>query len=176
MWPTSRWNMPTKPSRPVSQKTLDLIKGFEGLADTKTAPKGYVRAYKCPAGVWTIGYGLTSIYQRAVRPTDVITVAEAERLLVPVVQYFQAQVLGLVKVPVTDNQLSALVSFAFNVGLDIDADTIPEGLGDSTLLKKLNAKNYAGAAAEFPNWVWARGKKLNGLKKRRALEKALFES
>lgn len=64
--------------------------------------------------------------------------------------------------------------FAFNVGSDIDADTIAEGLGDSTLLKKLNAGDYSGAANEFTKWCRNDGKKMLGLYRRRMAEKLLF--
>ena len=82
---------------------------------------------------------------------------------------------SLIKVPATQGQFDALVSFAYNVGLDIDEDTLAEGLGDSTLLRKFNAKDYAGCAAEFPKWNKAGGVVLNGLTKRRAGERAMFE-
>ncbi len=157
----------------VSKQTLSLIAQWEGCE--KKRKDGRIEAYLCPAGHWTIGYGMTTLYGRAVRKGDVMTQAEADRLFLATVAYFQREVLQLVKVPLNANQLSALVSFAYNVGLDIDADTIPEGLGDSTLLKKLNRRDYKGAAAEFEQWVWASGKKLEGLKRRRKAERVLFE-
>ena len=157
----------------VSKQTLSLIAQWEGCQ--KKRKDGRIEAYLCPAGRWTIGYGMTTLSGRAVRKGDVITQAEADRLFLETVAYYQREVLQLVKAPLNANQLSALVSFAYNVGLDIDADSIPEGLGDSTLLKKLNRQDYAGAAAEFEKWVWASGKKLEGLKRRRKAERALFE-
>ncbi len=157
----------------VSKQTLSLIAQWEGCQ--RKRPDGRIEAYLCPAGRWTIGYGMTALYGRAVRKGDVITQAEADRLFLETVAYFQREVLQLVKVPLNANQLSALVSFAYNVGLDIDADTFPEGLGDSTLLKKLNRRDYKGAAAQFDAWVWSNGKKLEGLKRRRKAERALFE-
>lgn len=78
--------------------------------------------------------------------------------------------------PTTQNQFDALVSFAYNVGLDIDDDDIAEGLGDSTLLKKHLRGDYAGAKAEFAKWNKAKGKVLNGLIRRRAAEAALYAS
>lgn len=76
--------------------------------------------------------------------------------------------------PTTQNQFDALVSFAYNVGLDIDDDTLAEGLGDSTLLKRHLAGDYAGAKAQFALWNKAQGKVLNGLTRRRAAEAGLY--
>lgn len=67
------------------------------------------------------------------------------------------------------------MSFAYNVGLDIDDDDIAEGLGDSTLLKKHRRGDYAGAAAEFAKWNKAKGKVLSGLTRRRAAEAAIYK-
>ena len=78
--------------------------------------------------------------------------------------------------PTTQAQFDALVSFAYNVGLDIDDDTIAEGLGDSTLLKKHLAGDYAGAQAAFASWKYNDGKVMNGLVRRRAAEAALYGS
>lgn len=145
----------------ISKQGLDLIKHFEGLR---------LKAYKCPSGVWTIGYGHT----KGVYPGMEITEELADKFLIDDVWQFEREVEGLILVPVTQGQFDALVSFAFNVGSDIDEDSIPEGLGDSTLLKKLNRGDYAGAADEFPKWVYSRGKKLKGLVRRRAAERDLF--
>ena len=78
--------------------------------------------------------------------------------------------------PTTQGQFDALVSFAYNVGLDIDDDTIAEGLGDSTLLKRHLAGDYAGAQAAFASWKYNDGKVMNGLIRRRAAEAALYAS
>lgn len=138
----------------TSQKGLDLIKSFEGLR---------LSAYKCPAGVWTIGYGTTA----GVKPGQSITKERAEELLRDDVKRFEDQVLRLVKVPLTQGQLDALVSFTYNLGA--------ANLGNSTLLRLLNAGDYKGAAAQFDRWTKAGGKELPGLVKRRAAERALFE-
>jgi len=87
---------------------------------------------------------------------------------------FEPGVLRLVKVPLTQGQFDALVCFAYNVGLDDDADTLAEGLGDSTLLRKVNAGDFSGAAAEFAKWNKNDGKVMLGLRRRRAAERALF--
>lgn len=146
----------------ISEKGLELIRRFEGLR---------LRAYKCPAGIATIGYGST----RGVKMGMVITPAEAEQRLREDVARFEADVMYLVKVKLTQGQFDALVSFAFNLGSDIDTDDIAEGLGDSTLLKLLNRGDYAGAAQQFKRWNKANGIELAGLTRRRAAEQALFE-
>jgi len=143
---------------------------FRGLTILKNAESLRLKAYLCPAGVWTIGWGHT----KGVRQGDTCTVIEAEKFLRDDCAEFEAAVTRLVKVPITDNQFSALVSFAFNVGSDEDADTIPEGLGDSTLLKRLNGGDYIGAANEFRKWTKAGGKVLKGLVIRREAERNLF--
>jgi len=138
----------------TSQKGLDLIKSFEGLR---------LSAYKCPADVWTIGHGTTA----GVKPGQTITKERAEELLREDVERFEAQVLRLVKVPLSQGQFDALVSFTYNLGAG--------NLSNSTLLRLLNAGDYAGAADQFDRWNKAGGKVLAGLVRRRAAERALFE-
>ncbi len=138
----------------ISDAGLALIRQFEGLR---------LLAYKCAAGVWTIGYGSTA----GVKPGQSITAERAEELLREDVARFEAAVSRLVTVPLSQGQFDALVSFAFNLGA--------KALEKSTLLRLLNAGDYSGAAAQFDRWVYASGKKLSGLVKRRAAERALFE-
>ena len=132
-----------------------IVRKFEGCELT---------AYLCPAGIPTIGYGHT----HNVKLGDTCTQQQAEEWLEDDFFYATSDVKAVVKVPLTDNQLDALASFVFNLGV--------RKLIQSTLLKKLNAKDYTGAANEFDKWVFAAGKKLNGLIARRAAEKALFLS
>lgn len=139
----------------TSQKGIDLIKKFEGCV---------LKAYKCPAGVYTIGYGHTN----NVRPDDVITQQDAEDLLKLDLAKFEAAVNSAVKVSLTQEQFDALVSFTYNLGAG--------NLQSSTLLKKLNAGDYAGAAEQFGKWVYAGKTILEGLVRRRAAEKDLFLS
>lgn len=141
----------------ISETGLALIRQFEGFS---------AKAYPDPAHGWkvpTIGYGTTA----GVKMGDTITKDRAEELLREDVRRFEAQVLRLVKVPLTQGQHDALVSFVYNLGAG--------NLSNSTLLRLLNAGDYAGAAAQFDRWVYASGKKLAGLVKRRAAERALFE-
>lgn len=144
-------------TRPVTQAAIDLVRHFEGL---------YPKAYLCPAGVPTIGYGHTD----GVRLGQTITEAQADAFLAADLSEAAADVDRLVKVPLTDDQRGALASFVFNLG--------PGALASSTLLRKLNLGD-ATAPAEFERWVYAtvNGKptKLPGLVARRAAEQALFE-
>ncbi|MFQ2386766.1 lysozyme [Aeromonas dhakensis] len=120
---------------------------------------------------WTIGWGHTG---PEVKPGLEWTQQQADSVFVDDLRRFERDVLSLVKVPLTQGQFDALVSFAYNVGSDIDADTIPEGLGDSTLLRKLNAGDYDGAAREFRKWNKNDGKVMRGLTRRRVAEECLF--
>ena len=137
----------------VSETGIELIKKFEGCV---------LKAYKCPAGIWTIGYGHTS----NVKKGQTITQEQAENYLKQDLNRFEISVNNLVNVRLNQNQFDALVSFCYNLGSG--------NLKNSTLLKLLNKKDYTGAAEEFDRWVYASGKKLSGLVKRRAAEKELF--
>jgi lysozyme len=139
----------------ISQRGLELIKGFEGLR---------LKAYLCPAGVWTIGYGSTGTHVRA---GMVISERDAEDLLRSDLRRFEQGVAKLAP-ECTQGQFDALVSFAFNLGLG--------ALAKSTLLRKHKAGDHAGAAAEFRKWVMAGGVKLKGLVRRRAAERDLYLS
>lgn len=140
----------------TSPKGIALIKSAEGLR---------LKAYPDPGtgGLpWTIGYGSTS----GVTRNMVITEAQAEQMLAADLVRFELIVERAVRVPVTQGQFDALVSFTYNVG---------EGnFTKSTLLRQLNAGDTAGAAEQFSRWVHAGGKVLPGLVKRRAAERALF--
>lgn len=139
----------------ISETGLDLIKHFEGLR---------LKAYKCPAGVWTIGYGSTGPH---VEEGTTITEGWADALLRKDVERFEKGVEELVKVDLAQDEFDALVAFSFNVGL--------VNLKTSTLLRKLNQGDYASAALEFPKWNKAAGKVLPGLTRRREAESRLFQ-
>lgn len=137
----------------VSQNCVELIKYFEGFEGT---------AYLCPANVWTIGYGRT----RNVKEGDRITEAQAERDLLEELEEFKHQVLHSVKVELTQNELDALTSWTYNLGVG--------NLNSSTLLKKLNAGSKDEVPAEMLRWNKAGGKVLAGLTKRREAEAELW--
>lgn len=136
-----------------------------------------LKPYLCDAGRPTIGHGNT-YYPNGKKVTmqdPPITKEFAAEMLVLIADRFAREVTSLVKKPVTQNQFNALVSFAYNVGSDIDADTIPEGLGDSTLLKLVNVNPNDGMIAkEFLKWNKSGGKINNGLINRRIKESALY--
>jgi lysozyme len=142
----------------INAAGLALIKEFEGLR---------LRAYLCPAGVATIGYG-TTVYPngRRILVGDEITQQQAEDFLRNDLRAFEREVARMVLVPSNENQFSALVSFAYNVG--------SQALQKSTLLRYINAHDFAAAAGEFGRWNRAAGKVLPGLVRRRAAERELF--
>ncbi|WP_108453814.1 lysozyme [Enterobacter cloacae] len=144
----------------TSEKGIALIKQFEGCKLT---------AYQDSVGVWTIGYGWTQpVDGKPIRAGMTIKQETAERLLKTGLVSYEFDVSRLVNVGLTQGQFDALVSFTYNLGA--------RSLSTSTLLRKLNAGDYAGAADEFLRWNKAGGKVLNGLTRRREAERALFLS
>lgn len=137
----------------TSQAGIDLIKEFEGVR---------LAAYRCPAGVPTIGYGHT----KGVEMGDTVTVIEAEELLREDLEVFENGVNKLVEVPLEQHQFDALVSFAFNLGLG--------NLKNSTLLRLLNQGLYTDAANQLTRWNRAGGQVLAGLVRRRSAERRMF--
>lgn len=134
--------------------SYELTKRFEGLR---------LQAYSDVVGVWTIGYGHT----RGVKRGDTCTEAQADQFLKGDMWICEAAVKRLVHVPLTQGQYDALCDFVFNLG---------EGnLASSTLLRKLNVRDYVGAREEFLRWNKAGGKVLSGLTARRKAEYELFK-
>lgn len=160
----------------VSRDAIELVKHFESLKDVRG--DGRIHAYPDPAHGWkmpTIGWGTVQYRNgRRVKRGDVISRAEADAQFEWEMEQKAAEVASLLTVPVNANQFGALVSFAYNVGSDIDADTKAEGLGDSTLLKKVNRGDFAGAAEQFIKWNRANGRAMPGLTRRRLSERRLF--
>lgn len=139
----------------ASPAAYELIKEFEGC---KLLP------YKCPAGIWTVGYGSTT----DVHPGEPISQAEAESRLAEDVAEAEKGVNDAVRHPLTQHEFDALVSFVFNLGAG--------NLKKSTLLKLINSGEVEQAAQEFRKWTKAGGVELEGLKRRRYAEMKLFES
>ena len=142
--------------RKINKAGLDLVKTSEGLR---------LHAYPDPAtggDPWTIGYGSTG---KHVYRGLVITAEQAEALLLKDLSRFEAGVAKLAPVS-TDNQFAALVSFAFNLGL--------ENLKTSTLLRMHNEGDYKGAQKQFIRWNKANGKIMPGLTTRRQAEANLY--
>jgi lysozyme len=151
----------------LNQAAVDLVKEFEGL-ELEAYPDPATKNDPVKKGEpWTIGYGHTSMAgPPSVKRGMVITQAEAEAILKRDLAKFAQGVAAAITAPVSENQFGAVVSFAFNVGMG--------NLKSSTLLRKLNARDYAGAAAEFPKWNKANKKVMAGLTRRRAAERTLF--
>ena len=148
---------------PVNKATIDLITEFEGFVG---------KWYPDPAHGWAVPtccYGHTDAagdpkFKNTKEKT--FTKAEGAEILVRDLAQYEGYVKHRVKAPLNENQYGALVSFTYNLG--------PANLAKSTLLKKLNAGDYAGAAKEFPKWNRAGGKVLSGLTRRRIAEQRLF--
>lgn len=138
----------------VNAAGLSLIKTFEGCRLT---------SYDDGTGVWTIGYGHTG---PDVHEGQNITQAQADEMLQSDLARFEKGVNNFVSRNLTPNQFSAMVSFAYNLGL--------EALRDSTLLKLVNAGAFEAAADQFGAWVFAGGQYMQGLARRRAAERQLF--
>ena len=150
----------------ISQDGAALIKLFESCQ---------LEAYPDPGtggDPWTIGWGHTG---KEVVPGLKWTQEQADNQFAIDVSAFVNDVNELLwNTPCEQHQFDALVSFAYNVGSDIDDDDIAEGLGDSTLLKKFKRGNIQGAADEFPKWKLAGGRAMRGLAFRRRVERAMF--
>ena len=137
----------------TSKTGIDLIKHFEGCE---------LYAYKCPAGVWTIGYGHT----KGVEPGMQITDEDAHNMLVEELVEYESYINKLVTVGLNQNQFDAMVSWVYNLG--------SANLQASTLLKVLNAGQYGEVPAQMLRWNKAGGKVLEGLTRRRQAEADLF--
>lgn len=151
----------------ASQAAIDLMHSFESCR---------LQAYPDPGSrdghPWTIGWGATG---PGIARGVVWTQAQADERFRADLAKFEAGVNRLLGgAPTTQHQFDALVSLAYNIGLDEDADTIAEGLGDSTLLRKHKAGDYEGAANAFRSWRFNDGRELRGLVRRREAEAALY--
>lgn len=145
-----------------------LIKEFESCE---------LEAYQDTAGIWTVGWGNTKYENGArVKQGDKIPQFRADQLFGRIIQGFINDVNYLTKgIQLKQHQFDALVSFAYNVGSDIDIDKIPEGLGDSTLLKLiLNNPENPDISKELLKWNKSGGKVRAGLIRRRKAEAHLY--
>jgi lysozyme len=137
----------------TSLEGINLIKHFEGCE---------LEAYKCPAGVWTIGFG----HIKGVQEGDVITEADAHNMLVEELNEYEGYINDMISVELNQNQYDAMVSWVYNLG--------GGNLKASTLLKVLNSGNYSGVPEQIMRWNKAGGKVLEGLTRRRQAEADLF--
>lgn len=162
-----------------TKRATDIIKSFEGILDGDPTTVN-LDPYLDPVGIWTIGWGhvvrdaegkpvegkANRALARAIYPNG-ITMFEAEVLLRDDVRRFNVGVQRLVTVPLEHFQWSALISFAFNIGLG--------NFRNSTLLLYVNRNNFVDALEEFPKWRKSKGKVLNGLVRRRKAEADCFQ-
>jgi len=147
--------MNDKTNAPIAAAiATNIIKEFEGCKLT---------SYRCPAGRLTIGYGHTG---QDVTEGLTISEDEANKLLLTDLERFDAGVLDMVTAPISPRQKAALISFAYNVGL--------EALRKSTLLQMVNDGYHAAAAEQFLKWTRAGGKVLAGLERRRKAEADMY--
>lgn len=142
----------------IDKHGLQLIKTCEGYREM---------AYLCPAGIWTVGYGHTSMagephVSRGMR----LTRPQAEKVLARDLEDFANGVHAAIRVDLTDHQFVALVSFAYNVGLG--------AFRTSSVLRAVNARDFESVPRRLNLWVKAGPRVLPGLVKRRAAEGALF--
>lgn len=139
----------------ISAKGLDYIKKFEGYRQN---------AYKCPAGVWTVGYGTTQIEHKPVKEGDSVSIEEAVKLLVYDVKKFEVIINALQVKGIHQNEFDCLVSFVYNVGIN--------NFNSSTLRKRLIAGDdiWLAICQELPKWCYANKKALKGLMSRRITE------
>jgi lysozyme len=145
----------------TNDKGIKLLHDFEGLK---------LKAYLCPAKVWTVGYGNTRYEDgRPVKEGDVITKERAEQLFLRILDVFERGVKSRVKKELNSNQFSALVSFSYNIGLG--------NFGASTLLKMVNVNPSDSKIREqFMRWNKANGGIMAGLIRRRKAEADLYFS
>ena len=145
----------------MSQGGLDnLLKKFEGCK---------LKAYRCPAGILTIGYGHTSAAGAPeVHDGMTITQDEAESILKNDLVKYEQPVANMVKVPLEQNQFDVLVDFAYNAGVG--------ALKSSTLLKRVNAGDFDAVPDELMKWTKGGGKVLPGLVRRRQAESAWWNA
>lgn len=146
---------PKQPRQPTRVVNIDLITKWEGLR---------LKAYQDTGGVWTIGYGHT----KTAKPDMVITKDEAIRLKKEDLSWVEDVLNTTVTVPLKQHEYDALASLVFNIG--------GTQWANSTMLRKLNAGDYEGAADEFDRWVYDNGKRIQGLANRRADEANYFRN
>jgi len=138
----------------ISQEGIALIKKFEGCE---------LEAYKCAAGVWTIGYGST----KGVEEGNTITQEDADNLLFEEMHEYEGYINDMVTVDLKQNEFDSLVSWVFNLG--------PSNLSSSTLLSRLNNKVWDDVPNQIKRWNKAGGQVRQGLVRRREAEALLFQ-
>ena len=138
----------------ISEEGKQLIKKFEGCR---------LEAYKCSAGVWTIGYGRTT----NVKEGDTCTQEEAEKWLDEELVVYGAYVNDAVLITLEQNEFDALIAWTYNLG--------STNLNNSTMLRVLNENQKEDVPHQMRRWNKANGKVLEGLVRRREAEALLFQ-
>lgn len=164
----------------INQAGLDIIKSYESLHDGNLKVIG-LQPKLCPAGIWTEGYGRAMLgkdgkfltkknttQEQAEKLSTIKTKEQAEKALLEDTKKFSEKIKIFFKIDINDEIFSSLVSFSYNLGTN--------ALKNSTLLKKLNNKDFIGASEEFKKWNTSNGKIMLGLTRRRESEKQLFLS
>lgn len=173
-------------SRPVPRQALDLIKRYEGLHDGDKSTPILLEPQPCPAGIYTVGWGYALFENgKPVRDRETayriwrkrwphgFVLADADKLLAQVAQEVSNAVVRLLfAVKLSDNELGALISLAYNIGVG-EPGGAPD-FADSTVRKRIFAGDRAGAADAFLMWRFAAGRELAGLVNRRKAERAVF--
>ncbi len=139
----------------ISDEGLELIRHFEGCETT---------AYQDSVGVWTIGYGHT----KGVAEGQTCSLEDAETMLSDEMDEYEGYINSMVDVELEQNEFDALVAWVYNLG--------PTNLGESTLLKILNAGDKPGVPEQIKRWNRAGGQVLEGLVRRRSAESLMFEN
>lgn len=162
--------------RKINRAGMALIKEFEQGPEGGPALKSYL----CPGQKWTISYGITG---PDIGPGMVITLGQAELLLIDRMMVYERGVAEALRIDTSDNQFAAMVCLAFNIGLGWKGKTKPKGAKNgflqSDVLLHHNAGNPALAAQAFMEWTKATGadgvkRQLKGLTRRRAAEMQLY--
>lgn len=141
----------------MSKRGYELIKTFEGY---------FQRPYLCPAGYPTVGYG--HLIREGEDFSQGLTEEEANALLRKDIGHYESAVLRLIHVPLNQSQFDALVSFTYNLG--------PGALQRSSMRQKINREEHEEVPREMMKWVWAAGKKLKGLIRRRQAEGLMYQA
>ena len=142
----------------ISKQGIELLKHFESYE---------MRAYTCPAGVWTIGWGFTQINGVRVKKDDILPLKDADKELIKQLRIYENVVKKAIMIKkINQNQYDALVSLCYNIG--------GSSFRKSSIVKLVNSRNFIGACRIFNLWSNAAGKRSKGLLRRRISERNLF--
>jgi len=142
----------------ISEKGIELLKHFESYE---------MKAYTCPAGVWTIGFGFTRVNSIKVKNGDIMTLEEADKELIKQLRIYENVVKKAIMIKkINQNQYDALVSLCYNIG--------GSSFRRSDIVKLVNSRNFIGACRIFNLWSSAAKKRSKGLLRRRISERNLF--